>query len=185
MTRIRLLALSVALLTLNIWIAWRLFFIEYDSETGSLAGIFIALARSIVARGGVHLDWWPLWYGGMPFQNVYQPGFHVTVAAVSKLLAFSPARAYHFVLGLTYCFGPLTLFLLIVRLTRKRGAAAIAALLYSLTSPAAWLSSGVRLDNGGPFFANRLRAMVAYSDGPHKCWSGPCTIGDPGARLCA
>ena len=149
------------------WIAWRLFFVEYDAATGSLAGIYIGLARGI-AHHGLHLDWWPLWYCGMPFQNVYQPGFHLTVAAVSKFLALTPARAYHIVVGWTYCLGPVTLFVLTVRLTRSVGTAAIAGLIYSLTSPASWLSSAVRLDNGGPFRANRLHALVTYADAPQN-----------------
>ncbi|MBZ5584661.1 MAG: hypothetical protein LAQ30_21115 [Acidobacteriia bacterium] len=162
----RVATVSVCLLAVNVWIAWRLFTSEYLNEMSSLAGIYIGMARYLAAHWP-HVGWWPLWFCGMPFANVYPPGLHVTVAAFAALSGFDAARAYHFVTGAAYCLGPVTLFWLVTRLTRSAWTGACAGLLYSVASPAAWLVGPVRHDLGGALFANRLRAMAVYADSPN------------------
>ncbi|HUK14946.1 MAG TPA: hypothetical protein VLW65_00970 [Bryobacteraceae bacterium] len=103
----------------------------------------------------------------MPFHRVYQPGLHVSVAAVGTIFSLAPQRAHHVVTAVLYCLGPVTLFWLCDRLTGRRGYAFAVALLYSLFSPSVLLSSAVREDLGGWLLARRYQTLVHYGEGPH------------------
>jgi hypothetical protein len=158
--------LSLALFVLNAAVAWRLFHTEYLSQTWTGEGATISYAR--YARDHwPDLGWCRFWYAGLPFQNAYVPGLHLTVAAVSALRGISAAAAFHQVVALLYSLGPVTLFWLALRLTRAAGWSFCAALLYSLTSPSAFLIGDIRRDLGSLFRAQRLHSMVGYSDNPH------------------
>ncbi len=157
---------SLALLIVNIAIAWPLFHIEYLSQTGTGEPLTLAYAR--YARDHwPDLGWCRFWFGGMPFQNAYVPGLHLTVALLSCLSHWSVARAFHFVVASMYCLGPVTLFWMAFRLTGAPAWSFVAGLCYSLTSPSALLSSEVRYDLGSIFWDQRLHAMVFYADNPH------------------
>lgn len=162
----RVAALSAVLLALNVWIAWRLFTAQYLDEMSSLAGIYISMARYAAAHWP-HIGWWPLWFGGMPLGNVYEPALHLTTAALTGLGGLGAARAYHSVIAFAYCLGPVTLFWLALRLSRNVWASFATGLLYSLASPSAWLVGAIRQDMGGAFHASRLHAAVHYADSPH------------------
>jgi len=157
---------AILLFALNAWIAWRLFFLEYLPNFSSVEGFWIALARYISQNWG-DLSWLPWWYGGLPFQNVYVPGLHATVAAVATLAEISAARAYHFVIGMTYSLGPVTLYAMARGLGAGRGVAAGSALAFSLFSPSALLFPAFAVDIGGLFHARRLQVMTVYGEGPH------------------
>jgi len=158
--------LSAALFVLNAGIAWRLFRVEYLSQTGSVEGVTIAYAR--YAR-----DYWPdlgwcrLWFAGMPFQNAYVPGLPLTAAVLSWLAHVSAARAFHVVAAFMYCLGPVTLFWMAFRLTRAASWSFYAGLVYSLISPSAWLAPGVRQYLGSLFWDQRLHTLADYGDSPH------------------
>src|ERR1700675_4323011 len=121
----------IALLALNVWICWRLFRVEYTTHFNSIEGSFIALARYLSTHWTDH-SWWPLWHCGMPFEDTYVPLLHMIVGAVATVFRISAARAYHAVAGAAYALGPVTLFLMAVRLGASRVAAFLSALLYSL-----------------------------------------------------
>src|SRR5437868_8098119 len=82
------------LLILNIWIAWRLFFVEYTEHFLSIEGAFVALARYI-SQHPFPPGWWPLWHGGMPFEIVYVPGLHAITGLTARFTGMAPAHAYH------------------------------------------------------------------------------------------
>ena len=132
----------------------------------SIEGVFMALARYVRDHFS-DTDWWPYWYCGMPFRNTYQPGLPYTTAAVSAITGLSPARSFHVVEAVLYALGPVTLYWLARRLSNSAGAGFAAGLLYSLTSPSAWIIGEIRADLGGAFFAQRIHTMVSYGDGPH------------------
>ena len=75
--------LSLALFVLNAAIAWRLFHTEYLSQTGTGEGATLSYARYARDHWS-DLGWCRFWYAGLPFQNAYVPGLHLTVAAVSR-----------------------------------------------------------------------------------------------------
>lgn len=65
--------MTAVLFVLNVIIAWRLFHVEYLSQTGTGESLTIAYAR--YARDHwPDLSWCRFWFGGMPFQNAYVPG---------------------------------------------------------------------------------------------------------------
>ena len=160
------LACVVVLLDVNFYIALDLFHVEWTRCIGSSAGAFIGIAR-FAMKNWPDLTWYPLWYGGIPYQNTYPPLFHLTVAAMAALLRISPAQAYHAVCGVVYCLGPLTLFWMAYRLSGYRGRSFVAALLYSLISPCLLLSRALRVDTGGLLAPRRFYGIVFYGDTPH------------------
>jgi hypothetical protein len=159
-------ATAGVLLAVNVLVCGRLFTTEYLSRMDSIEGAFIALARYIQQNWG-DLTWFPLWFAGMPFQNVYPPLLHGLVAAVATLLGWSPALAYHVTVALFYCLGPVALFWLAWKWHGNLWAAFLAALAYSLLSPSGWLALDIRADMGGFFHARRLQNLVVYGEGPH------------------
>jgi hypothetical protein len=160
------LAAALTLAALNVWICWRLFWVEYTSAFSSVEGFFVGIARYI-SQHWSDRSWWPIWHCGMPYQDTYVPLLHLVTAAVTSLAHVSAARAYHGVVGATYSLGAVTLYLMAVRLGAHRGAAFLGALTYSLFSPSAVLIPEFGRDVGGPLFSRRLQVLTVYGEGPH------------------
>jgi hypothetical protein len=159
-------ALAMALFAINFYVCRELFRVEYLRHMGSIEGAYIGIARYAMAHWR-DLSWFPLWYGGIPYQNTYPPLLHWGVALVASVRGFTPAHAYHWTTALLYCLGPVTLFALVRRLTGSRWAGFTAGLLYSVLSPSAWLIADIANDLGGKFGPRRLQALVVYGEGPH------------------
>src|SRR6266851_5204929 len=158
---------AVALLLLiNIAVSRNLWLARFTSQLGSVEGTYISISRYALHHWG-DLQWFPLWFCGMPFLQVYQPGFHLTVAALAGFLHITPERSFHVFTAALYCLGPITLYALCYRATGRRDSALFAGLLYSLFSPAALVSSVVRADLGGLWLARRYQELVHYGEGPH------------------
>jgi hypothetical protein len=156
----------VVLLLLNVWIAGKLFHVEYSAHLESNEGIFIALARQIAARPG-DLLWWPLWDCGMPLQNTYLPLLQVLVGFFSRITSHSPALSFHQVSAAFFCLAPPTAYLMALGMTRKLGASFFGALAYSVFSPCALLIPIIRTDIGGVLNLRRLQILGFYGEGPH------------------
>ena len=114
------LACPVALFFLNAFVTLRLFHSQYIAQMGSIEGAFIGLARYIHDHFP-HLNWMPLWYGGIPFPDSYPPLLHVTVAAVSALAHLSAGLAYHAVTAVFYSLAPVALYWALLRLGARAG----------------------------------------------------------------
>ncbi len=158
--------LPLVLLLLNVWIAGKLFAVEYSAYLGSNEGIFIAMARQIAARPG-DLLWWPFWDCGMPFQNTYLPLLQVLVGFFSRITGHSPALSFHQVSAAFFCLAPPTAYLMAVGMTGKLGASFFGALAYSVFSPCALLIPIIRTDIGGVLSLRRLQILGFYGEGPH------------------
>ena len=155
--------LSAALFILNAAIAWRLFHVEYLSQTGTGVGVIIAYAR--YARDHwPDFDWCRFWYAGLPFRNAYVPGVPLTAAMLSGFAHIGASRAFYIVVACMYCLGPVTLFWMAFRLSRAASWSFYAGLLYSLVSPSAFLVSDIRRDLGSLFWDQRLHTMAGYAD---------------------
>lgn len=157
---------ALGLFVLNLSICWRLFKIELTTNFSSIEGAFIAIARYISGHWG-HFSWWPMWHCGMPYQDTYVPLLHLVVGTVAYAGHLSAARAYHSVTGISYALGPVTLYLLAMRLGSSRSMALLAALFYSLFSPSAVLLPDMARDIGGWWYARRLQVLTVYGEGPH------------------
>lgn len=157
---------ATALFALNTYIASGLFSTQFTREYGSIESSFISYA-AYASRNWSDLTWFPLWYGGAPFHNVYQPGLHIAVAALSSLVHLTPQHAYHFITGLTYALGPVTLFWLCASITRQPWYGFAVGMVYSLVAPIAFLSRLNSADVSGPFHPRRFQILVLYGEGPH------------------
>ncbi len=157
---------ALLLFLVNAFIVRGLFFVDYTREMGSIEAAYISLSRYITENWS-DLTWFPLWYGGIPFQNTYPPLLHLTVAAVADALNWSAGRAHHFVTAVAYCLGPVTLFWLALRLSGDRIGSFLSALLYSVLSLSAFLMPIVAHDMGSMLHARRLQALLHYGEGPH------------------
>src|SRR5581483_6248624 len=133
---------------------------------GSIEGSFIAISRYTIDHFG-DLSWWPMWFGGMPYHNVYGPVLHNLVALVAVVLKISPALAFHKTLALLYCLGPVTLFWMAARMSGSLVCGFWSAALYSVLSPAAILIPAIRSDVGGAFHLRRLYNLIVYGESPH------------------
>jgi hypothetical protein len=159
-------AAALALFSVNAWITIWLFRTAYTVQMGSIEAAYIGLARYIAGHFG-ELNWFPLWYGGIPFPDSYPPLLHVFVAAVSSAGHLSAGLAYHVVVAAVYALGPVALYWAARRLGAGCAAAFTGSLLYSLVSPSCWLVREIRADSGGWFGARRLTTLVPYGEGPH------------------
>ena len=157
---------AAALLLLNVYIVKELFAVEYSRYTGSIDASYIAISR-YVATHGIHLGWFPLWYGGIPYQDSYPPLLSLLVAGFMTIFKTSPALSYHIVIAAIYCAGCLTLFWLAYRLSGKLLYSFLAGLLFSTFSPANFLISDIRGDASGLWNPRRLQVLVQYGEGPH------------------
>jgi hypothetical protein len=132
----------------------------------SIEGVFIAVEQYIQRHWPTY-DWFPLWYGGMPFTRVYQPGIHYLVALLSQISGLSAVHGYHAVAALGYSLGGVAFYFLARMLTENRVAAFCGALVFSLFSPSTLLVPVVRYDAGGIFHPRRLQALTLYGEGPN------------------
>lgn len=153
------------LIALNLYFAGNLFRTEFTNNMQSIAGIFVAITRFILSHWP-HLDWFPWWFNGEPFENTYTPLLHLMDAAVAWITGSTPARGYNFVTGGFYVLGPVFLFLLAWRISRFLETSFFAALLYSLFSPSAMF--GLFRSEVGWWGPWRLRTLAYYGEGPHN-----------------
>src|ERR1035438_2407827 len=102
-------SLAALLAAINAFVTLRLFGIDYTSEMGSIEASWIALARYTSEHFG-HFNWFPLWYGGIPYQDTYPPLLPFAVAAVTVAANISPGLAYHIVTAAVYALTPAALF---------------------------------------------------------------------------
>ena len=159
--------LALALFLGNLWLVRGLLTVEYLRHMGSIEGARIALSRWMLENWR-DLSWFPLWYGGIPFENAYPPLWHATVAAAAAVTGFTPAHAYHVAMAVAfYALGPVTLFLLVLRMTGSNVYSSATALLYSLLSPSAFLVPVLAQDMGSAWRPRRLQDLIVYGEGPH------------------
>src|ERR1039457_1935173 len=155
-----------ALLAINAFFVKKLFFVEFTTNMQTNAGSFMAITRFIL-RYWPHLDWFPWWFNGQPFENSYTPMLHLSDAAFAWITGSSPAHAYNFVTAFFYVTGPVFLFLFAWRISLFLETSFIAALLFSLFSPAALFPS-IGADLGGLWNPWRHRVLVYWGEGPHN-----------------
>jgi len=164
--RVRDFGAPLVLFAVNLFVCARLLHTQYIDQLPSIEGVFIALEQYIQRHWPTY-DWFSLWYGGMPFTRVYQPGLHYAVAAAAATTGLGVPSAYHAVIAITYSLGGVTFYLLARALTRDNATAFVGGLLFSLFSPSALFVPAIRVDAGGLWHARRLQALVVYGEGPN------------------
>jgi hypothetical protein len=134
----------LALLALNIWISARLFRTEFTPFMYSIEGAYVALARWLKANWSFQPGWFPLWYGGIPTENAYPPLLHHLVALFSFATGMTVIHSVHAVTAAFYCLAPVSLFALVLRLTKSQWKAFAAGWFYSLISVSAFVLPSAR-----------------------------------------
>ena len=81
---LKTLSCVVVLLGVNVYMSLELFVTEYTRHMNSIEGAYVAIARFLLDHDWT-LTWYPLWYGGGPFQNTYPPLLHFMVAGWAEL----------------------------------------------------------------------------------------------------
>lgn len=156
---------------LNLWVAAQWLGLEYTQARESIEWAYLGLARYILEHGLATIygdaEWFPYWYGGVPFENTYPPLLHYLVAALSALSELSVGRAYHVVTAGFYCLGSVGVWLLAWRWTSALWPSVFAAAFYSLLSPCSWLMPSIAGDLNGYWMNQRLSALARYGEGPH------------------
>jgi hypothetical protein len=165
--RWRPILLSLLIFGLNVYICRELFGIGFLNNLSSNDGAFISLARFYQLHGTGH-GWFPWFNAGMPIENAYQPLLPATAAMVGWVSGWPIAQAFHFVLALFYCCGPVTLFWFAWEWSESLTTAFLAGLLYSLTSPAELLIPVLRIPFHGQWGALRLYNLIHYAEDPHN-----------------
>jgi hypothetical protein len=159
-------AYLVLLIGINLYFTHNLFFAEYTGHMNSLQGLWISMAR-LASSHWFWPAWWPYQDGGVPFEHTYMPLVPASAALLSHIAMVSPARAFFSVMGLVVTLGPVTLFLLIWRLSGKAGAAFAASLIYCATSPARALLPETNIDPIRYWSSLRFYGAVVWDDLPH------------------
>lgn len=170
--RLRALLFPIILFATNLAVSWRYFRAGYTNQLQSVEGGFIALEQYIQRHWPLY-DWFPMWYGGMPFTRTYQPGFHYAVAILSAIAHIKVVSAFHMVGAAMYALGGVAFYflakslLLSAGVARPRYAAFFGALLFSLFSPSTLISPLISQDAGGVFSPRRLQVLAMYGEGPN------------------
>jgi hypothetical protein len=159
-------AFPLLLLAVNFYIAKDLFFLEYGQFMWSIEGAYISISRYMIENWR-DLTWFPLWYGGIPFQNTYPPFLHALVALAAVSFRMSPAHAHHVVTAVFYCLGPVALYALALRLTGSHWYGFWAGWIYSIISPSLFLLPLIRGDSDSLFEPRRFHVLAVYGEGPH------------------
>jgi hypothetical protein len=157
---------ALLLFLLNAILIRELFAVEYLDQMGSIEGAYIGISRYMLANWR-DLSWFPLWYGGIPFQNTYPPLLHAVVAMVSWIFGSSPAWAHHAVSAAIYALGGAAVLWLAYSLSRNWRTAVLTGLLYSVFSPSPYLVTAIRQDLGGVLYPRRFQNLIQYGEGPH------------------
>ncbi len=157
---------GVALFFLNVAIVWPLFSLEYPAEYSSIEGVFIGIARHLREHFSLS-GWFPYWFGGIPFPNVYPPLSHLLVSLWSWASGFPVELSYHQVSAVVYCLIPPALSCLALSLKAPRWPSWAAGLFVSLASPSAWLIHPIAKDMDGWRHARRLQVLVVYGENPN------------------
>src|SRR5258708_38711482 len=68
----------LVILAINVYFTRELFTLEYSQYMGSIEAAFISISQYMLDNWR-DLTWFPLWYGGIPFQHSYPPLVHAIV----------------------------------------------------------------------------------------------------------
>ncbi|MBI1355132.1 MAG: hypothetical protein GC160_12355 [Acidobacteria bacterium] len=151
---------------LNLYIVRELFSIETTARMHSMHGFWTALAR-LGGQSWLEPTWWPYWDGGMPFEYAYAPLLPGTAALLSRLPGVDELRAVQIVFGLILVLGPTLLYLGVWRLTGSATWSFVAAVFYSLFSPALLLAPNQSFGLQELFNSERFYVVIEWDDGPH------------------
>jgi hypothetical protein len=159
--------LGAALFLFNALMNGPLFMTGEMPFRGSIEGGYAGMARFISAHPNPW-GWDPQQYCGLPTQFLYLPGLpYVTAALVHLVPGAQAADVYRILEGILTCLAPVSLFVFVLYFTRSRLWGLLAALAYSIFSPAYGLLPHLLKDLGQVELPWRTQVLVKYGEGPH------------------
>lgn len=161
----RPIAISCALFCLNAYICRELFTASFLSNLSSNEGAFVSIARFFLQHP-TDWRWFPWFNTGMPMENAYQPLLPVVSALTAAVSGWPIERAFHFVLAMAWCLGPVTLFWFVYDWSESLATGFFAGLVYAVASPAEWSIPILRLHGDG-WGSLRLFNLIHYAEDPH------------------
>jgi hypothetical protein len=166
LVRFRALIGGLILFALNVYLCHELFHREFTIHMDSIESSYMGISQWATNHWG-DLRWFPLWHADMPFLQVYQPGFHLTVAALASLADWTVQHSFHFVSATVLALSPVTLFVLCYRVTKWAEHSFFAGLVYSVISPSSMLARVIREDTENLITGRRAFVLMRYGEGPH------------------
>ncbi|MBU1110091.1 hypothetical protein KKB83_00485 [Patescibacteria group bacterium] len=171
------LALILLICGLNVYLVFPLFKGEYTQYLQSIEVNFFTMARFFskfwvgVSTGWPRMAGWnPLWYLGFPMYVLYTPLMALLEILINGLApAISLARAYRLLAAASYCLVPVSLYIFVSIITKKRLAATVAAVAFSVLPSVNYLLVGEVRDVASGFSMApwRLIILTLYGEGPH------------------
>ena len=143
-----------------------LFRLRYLDNWASIESTFISDAR-FLDQHWPHPRWQPLWYCGTRFDYVYPPALRYGTAAMVRVFALEPVRAYHVYCALFYCLGIAGIYFLARVGGGSRGAAWLAACGGALLAPSLPLLPAAAWAEGWWRVPQRLGVLLRWGEGPH------------------
>lgn len=156
---------TLALLLLAVALVGPVFKVKYLDNWASIESTFISDAR-LLAEHMPHPGWQPLWYCGTRFDYIYPPALRYGTALISLAGHVSTAKAYHIYIGLTYVFGIVAIYWLVLIGSRSRTSAWLSAFAVALLSPSLIVFHLLH-DDSPWMIPQRLHALMSYGEGPH------------------
>jgi hypothetical protein len=118
--------ISCALFCLNAYICADLFTAGFLNNLSSNEGAFVSIARFFQLHP-LDFAWFPWFNSGMPIENAYQPLMPVLAALAGAISGAPLEKAFHFVLAVAWCAGPVTLFWFVYDWSESLASGAVAA----------------------------------------------------------
>lgn len=160
--------IPLGLVILNFFIIFPLFQGEYTQWLQSQEATPIAIAQSI-SENWPHFTWNPLWYNGQPSHIFYTPVFPFLELFFKGIFNFSFSQAYRIIVALSYILAPLTFYFLVRYLTKRKIAALIAALFFSLApSVTYWIEDIGSIASNFSLAPWRFIVINYYGQGTHS-----------------
>lgn len=157
---------AIFLTALNCWLIQEWFAVEWVVYADSIEGAFIGISRYWLEHPTA-TGWFPLWYGGIPFQNAYPPLLQfvtaVTAGAGHVTGGWSVAQSYHFVTGLFYAAGPAALFIVLNQLSGRAVPSFLGALAFTFVCPDLFLLASLRPDIESVWGQRRFQCLASGS----------------------
>lgn len=168
---LNLLVLPLGITAFNIFLFYPWFLGSAPANLGSIEVSYVSMAKFLVSNWP-HLSWAPFWYLGFPFHVFYTPILPVSIALLHVFGNVDFWQAYRIFTGLGLVLAPVSLFFMVLTLSKDRMAALASAVFYSIAPSIFYfiLSSGeVKADNfGSPLLdPRRIVNLARWGEGPH------------------
>jgi hypothetical protein len=158
---------ALGVLAINVALNWPLFSSGESPYRQSIEIGYAGISRFVTEHPNPW-GWNPFAYCGLPTQFLYLPVVPYTVASLIWITHAPHELVYRIFTSALTCLGPAILFFLVVYFTKSRLWAMIAAIVYTLFSPAYGLFDQIHRDRGLTELPWRVQVLVKYGEGPHN-----------------